>query len=86
MTDLSGATSVVSHADNEEISKESFISTRASAAASVAVAAASAVGGKAKSLAANIAKKYKVLCIDEFEVKDITDAMLIIHLFKYYIT
>lgn len=34
-------------------------------------------------LAADIAKRSKVVCIDELEIKDITDAMLIMRLFDY---
>lgn len=34
-------------------------------------------------LASSIANRAKILCIDEFEIKDITDAMLIMRLFKY---
>lgn len=35
-----------------------------------------------KNLAKEIARNYKILCIDEFEIKDITDAMIIARLFK----
>ncbi len=34
-------------------------------------------------LAAEIANNSKVICMDEFEIKDITDAMIIMRLFKY---
>jgi cell division protein ZapE len=34
-------------------------------------------------LAKEIADKSKVICLDEFEIKDITDAMIIMRLFKY---
>lgn len=33
-------------------------------------------------LANNLAANYRLLCIDEFELKDITDAMLVVNLFK----
>lgn len=38
-----------------------------------------------KKLAEKIASKIRVLCLDEFEVKDITDAMMILRLFRYLI-
>jgi cell division protein ZapE len=34
-------------------------------------------------LAKDMAKSYRVICMDEFEIKDIADAMLIMRLFKY---
>ena len=36
-----------------------------------------------QNLASAIANQYKVLCIDEFEIKDITDAMIVMRLFAY---
>lgn len=36
-----------------------------------------------KNLADEIAERVKVLCIDEFEIKDITDAMLVMRLFSF---
>lgn len=36
-----------------------------------------------KKLADEIAKRASVLCIDEFEIKDITDAMLVMRLFSF---
>lgn len=36
-----------------------------------------------QNLASDIANQWNVLCIDEFEIKDITDAMLIMRLFAY---
>lgn len=36
-----------------------------------------------QNLAIDIAKQCDVLCMDEFEIKDITDAMIIMRLFKY---
>ena len=36
-----------------------------------------------KNLADEIAARVKVLCIDEFEVKDITDAMIVMRLFSF---
>jgi cell division protein ZapE len=36
-----------------------------------------------QNLASVIAKRWCVLCIDEFEIKDITDAMIIMRLFRY---
>jgi cell division protein ZapE len=38
---------------------------------------------KIEDLATEIASRVRVLCIDEFEVKDITDAMMILRLFRY---
>ena len=34
-------------------------------------------------VASDLAQHFQVICMDEFEVKDITDAMIIMHLFKY---
>lgn len=34
-------------------------------------------------LASDISTKARVVCIDEFEIKDITDAMIIMRLFRY---
>ncbi|RTK92401.1 MAG: cell division protein ZapE [Rickettsiales bacterium] len=36
-----------------------------------------------QNLAHDIAKKAQVICLDEFEIKDITDAMIIMNLVKY---
>lgn len=36
-----------------------------------------------QNLASGIAKQCNVLCIDEFEIKDITDAMIVMRLFAY---
>lgn len=38
-----------------------------------------------ENLSSQIAGRAKVLCIDEFEIKDITDAMLIMRIFKFLI-
>lgn len=39
-----------------------------------------------ESLAADIAIRVQVICMDEFEIKDITDAMIIMRLFRYLAT
>jgi len=36
-----------------------------------------------KQLAQDISKKHHLLCIDEFEINDISDAMIIMHLFEH---
>jgi len=38
---------------------------------------------KIEVLAKNYASEFKLLCVDEFEIKDITDAMLVSRLFQY---
>lgn len=35
-------------------------------------------------IAKDLAEKYEILCIDEFEIKDVMNAMLIKNLFKYF--
>lgn len=35
-----------------------------------------------ETLSSDLSKKYRVICLDEFEIKDITDAMIIMRLFK----
>jgi cell division protein ZapE len=42
-------------------------------------------GKLAQNLAKDIANRSMVVCMDELEIKDITDAMIVMHLFKYLI-